>query len=191
LAVNVAIAFSIYILSNVRAENLKAKKEEKPSDMIDDKELDALLKDPKYASMAGDLLKPGGKDLGVVGSASLGGADLGSLGAGLGGTDKDLASLSSSSLGGSTDLLKDDQKPSHYMSPSYKAHLDRMKKGGESTEKKKDDPLANLDSLLASDPLKELGLLDSSTKKKDTHLYSNNGKKRRRKLKQKTNSKKF
>ena len=107
-------------------------------DVISDKELDSLLKDPKYASLAGDLLK----------------------------TPDSAVSSSSAAAGKSS-------ASSHYMSNSYKDHLDRI-----SSPKGKSKPLAksnkvDLESMdllgksLSSDPLKDLDLLAGSKKEDD------------------------
>jgi hypothetical protein len=137
------IQFLMFILISYRngvrlgKEALKKNTEE---DLISDKELDILLKDPKYAKMAGDLMGPGAVEALTAASA-----------------EKTPAAAPASSKGG------------HYMSPSYKEHLDRMKNGKstDSGKSKKDDSLGSLDMLtksLGSDPLKELDLLGGSGK---------------------------
>jgi stalled ribosome alternative rescue factor ArfA len=106
-------------------------------DEISDNELDSLLKDPKYASIAGDLLKPG-------------------------------ESIDS--------LLSTNTKPAaepapsggHYMSTSYKDHLERMKKGKSSTNVKSTRDNTDLfGKSLSSDPMKELEMMGGSTPKSE------------------------
>jgi hypothetical protein len=126
------ISISISISIKSKTELNKAKKGE---DEISDKELDELLKDPKYASLAGDLVP--------------------------------LSSSSSpSSLSPSPDPSEKMPAKSHYMSSSYKDHLERTKKN-KSLDK---DDFGGLDLLssksLSVDPLKELDLLGSSSSPK-------------------------
>jgi hypothetical protein len=113
--------------SKLKLQKQAAKKE----DEISDKELDELLKDPKYAALAGDLAKPTGK------ASSL--------------------KLKSDPLGSTSS--------SHYMSSSYKSHLDRQKKGKLDTSKIHKDDLDGIDLLgksLSSDPLKDLELMGNT-----------------------------
>jgi hypothetical protein len=114
--------------SKLKLQKPAAKKE----DEISDKELDELLKDPKYAALAGDLAKPTGK--------------------------ASSHSLTSDSLGSSS-------SSSHYMSSSYKDHLERQKKGDSKTSKIHKDDLDSIDLLgksLSSDPLKDLELMGNT-----------------------------
>lgn len=136
----------ISIISSLGSKLNLQKTAIKKEDEISDKELDELLKDPKYAALAGDLAKPTSKL-------------------------KSEASAASS------------PSSSHYMSSSYKQHLDRQKKGKSNTSnpsKFHKDDLDSIDLLgksLSSDPLKDLELMGNTgtikkedEKKKDKKL---------------------
>jgi hypothetical protein len=153
--------FIIFILivtytQGIRVGLTKTEAKKKDPDEISDKELDELLKDPKYASLAGDLFK-GGAGAGAETAAS-GGLSSTKLTA----ASPSLGDLGSASLG-ATDLTKTPEKDldsgtGHYMSKSYKDHLDRMGKKGKSLDSHKDNPLDNIDLLgKVGDPLDLLG----------------------------------
>lgn len=121
----------ISIISSLGVKLNLQKSAVKKEDEISDKELDELLKDPKYAALAGDLAKP---------------------------TSKLKSEASAPSAASS----------SHYMSSSYKQHLDRQKKGksnASNASKFHKDDLDSIDLLgksLSSDPLKDLELMGNT-----------------------------
>jgi hypothetical protein len=122
LSYTLLFLFFLVVQNQVMSTKLSAmtSKKEKAEEEISDKELDILLKDPKYASLAGDLIKP---------------------------------SETKSSV----------EKPkSHYMSASYKEHLERSKKA----EKKSGLPDLDLLSKSLNDPLKDLELITPQDEKK-------------------------
>lgn len=138
------IVINIINITNVQSVKLQLrappKKETADEDLISDKELDALLKDPKYASLASGLTDP------TLEAASKS------------------VSLTDSKPSQASKGHSSSSAGSHYMSSSYKDHLDRMKNGKSKSNAKtsKADPLESmnlLDKSLSSDPLKELDLL--------------------------------
>jgi hypothetical protein len=123
------------------AESLLASK--KNVDDISDKELESLLKDPKYAAIAGDLMKPtGGSSASISTASSSKLDDIGSL-----------SSLSDSSLGDAKSLGESSSK--HKSSSLSKGRFD--------AKSSKEDPLSKIEllskSLGTSDPLKDLDIL--------------------------------
>lgn len=119
------------------AESLLASK--KNVDDISDKELESLLKDPKYAAIAGDLMKPTGASSASISTASS--------------SKLDDISLSDSSLG--------DVKSLGEFSSKHKSSS--LSKGRFDAKSSKEDPLSKIEllskSLGTSDPLKDLDIL--------------------------------
>jgi hypothetical protein len=122
ISYSLLLLFLLVVENQVMSTKLSAMTTKKAEeDLISDKELDALLKDPKYASLAGDLIKPTDAKTPVT------------------------------------------EKPkSHYMSASYKEHLERTKKA----EKKSGVEDLDLLSKSLNDPLKDLELISTSEDKK-------------------------
>lgn len=111
----------------------------KPEEEISDKELEALLKDPKYAALAGDVFK----------SPS-------------GGPSSSSSSKLDDSLAGLTDSAVDMKS----LETSIKHKSSSLSKGKLDAKSSKDDPLDKMEmlskSLGASDPMKDLDLLGGS-----------------------------
>jgi hypothetical protein len=124
---------SIYFKFSLSARiKLPAADKKADEEVISDKELDTLLKDPKYAALAGDLMK--------------------------------------------TETLPSSTKSttsSHYMSSSYKDHLDRISSSKGKSKLLAQSQKVDLDSIdllgksLTSDPLKDLDLLAGAKKEDD------------------------
>ena len=161
----------IFIFVLISLHYVVIMKPAKKEDTIDDKELDALLKDPKYAGMADELMKgtggtaadllKGGSDADLLKGAD---AEL-SKGADadlLKGADADLLKGADADLlkGSDADLLKgaDDIPKSKFKKKSFG--------GGKKSDLLKDDPLSSLDLLGKGgvDPLKELSMIETNSK---------------------------
>ena len=120
------------IQRNISTKLTKPTKKGGDEDLISDKELDALLKDPKYAAMAGDLIQTS-----------------------------------------DSKPVEGNKPKSHYMSASYKQHLERAKK-----DKASESPagaLGDVDLLSKSltDPLKDLEILTTQVKQNDSKKVKN------------------